>query len=364
MTRSVLFLDTADVYGGIEKNVILRGRELQSRGYRVTLAASCDEVARRAKEQGITDVRRVRRGGDLDVTAHYRFVRHLRAVRPDALFIAQKMDFWLGSLAGRIARVPSIVLYLGIERRFRRWPKYNTVFSRLADRLVVNSEYLRTSVLESSPFVPPSKIVVIRNGFPIPEGREPSDQLRRSLGVPKEAILIGGAGRLTRQKGFDLAPDLLSMLIERWPVYMVIAGEGEERRSLEESFRARGFEDRIFLLGWLEDMERFFRGIDLFVLLSRREGMANVLNEAMSYGVPVISTRVGGSEELLRAGELGPLVDIEDVAGVAEAAQRLFRSGLERPERLVDHIRTHYSVDRMIDETENVLFPPAVRASN
>ncbi len=155
-------------------------------------------------------------------------------MRPDALFIAQKMDFWLGSLAGRITGVPSIVLYLGIERSFPRWPKYNTVFSRLADRLVANSEYLRASVLENSPFIPPSQIVVIRNVFPILDRRDRSDGLRRSLGVPEQAILIGGAGRLAFQKSFDLAPDVLSCLIERWPVYLAIAGEGEERNSLEE----------------------------------------------------------------------------------------------------------------------------------
>jgi glycosyltransferase involved in cell wall biosynthesis len=103
-------------------------------------------------------------------------------------------------------------------------------------------------------------------------------------------------------------------------------------------------------------MARFFRGIDLFVLLSRYEGMANVLNEAMSYGVPVISTRVSGSEELLLDGELGPLVDIDDVEGLAGAAEGLFQAGLTRSERLVEHIRVNYSVERMIDQTEAVLF--------
>lgn len=356
MSRSVFLLCTADVYGGVEKNVLLRARELQSRGHRVALAVSCDEVERRAREAGLKDVRRVRRGGDADVTALVRYVRQLRAVRPDALFIAHKMDFWLGSLAGRIARVPKIVLYLGIERRFRRGPKYKTVFYHLADRMVVNSESLRSRVLESSPFIPPNRIVVIRNGFPVPDLREPSDELRRRLGVPEDAIMIGAAGRLTRQKGFDLTPEFVSGLAERWPVYLAIAGEGQERQSLERSICAAGLEDRITLLGHVERMDRFFRGIDLFVLFSRREGMANVLNEAMSYGVPVISTRVSGSDELLLDGELGPLVDVDDVAGLKEAAERLFQAGLDRSERLVEHIRAHYSVDRMIDETEDVLF--------
>lgn len=358
MSRSVLFLSTSDLYGGVEKNVLLRARGLQVRGHRITLAVNYDEVERRAREQGLTDVRRVRRGGDADVTALFRFVRLLRAVRPDALFISHKMDFWLGSLAGRIAGVPNIVLYLGIERRFRRGPKYKTVFSRLADRMVVNSESLRSRVLETSPFIPPNRIVVIRNGFPVPDVREPSDELRRSLGVPEDAILVGAAGQLVRRKGFDLAPEFLSRLVDRWPVCLAIAGEGQERRALERAARAAGLADRVFLLGHVEEMERFFRGIDLFVLFSRYEGMANVLNEAMSYGVPVVSTRVSGSEELLLNGELGPLVDVDDVGGLAEAAERLFQAGLTRSERLVEHIRVNYSVERMVDQTEAVLFPP------
>jgi glycosyltransferase involved in cell wall biosynthesis len=356
LSRSVFLLCTSDLYGGVEKNVLLRACELQGRGHRVTVAVSCDELERRAREQGLDDVRRVRRGGDVDVTALVRYVRQLRAVRPDALFIAHKMDFWLGSLAGRIARIPKIVLYLGIERQFRRGPKYRTVFSRLADCMVVNSESLRSRVIESSPFIPPSRIVVIRNGFPVPERREPSDELRRRLGVPEDAILIGAAGRLARQKGFDLAPEFLSRLVDRWPVYLAIAGEGRERRALEQAGRAAGLADRILLLGYVEDMAGFFRGIDLFVLFSRYEGMANVLNEAMSYGVPVISTRVSGSEELLLDGALGPLVDVDDVGSLAEAAERLFQAGLTRSERLVEHIRVNYSIERMIDQTEAVLF--------
>ncbi len=357
MSHSVLFLSTSDLYGGVEKNVLLRARGLQGRGHRVTLAVNFDEVERRAREQGLTEVRRVRRGGDADVTALIRFVRLLRIVRPDALFISHKMDFWLGSLAGRVAGVPNIVLYLGIERRFRRGLKYKTVFSRLADRTVVNSESLRSRVLESSPFIPPNRIVVIRNGFPVPDLREPSDELRRRLGVPKDAILVGAAGQLVRRKAFDLAPEFLSRLVDRWPVYLAIAGEGQERRALEQAGRAAGLADRVFLLGYVEEMAEFFRGIDLFVLFSRYEGMANVLNEAMSYGVPVISTRVSGSEELLLDGELGPLADVDDVAGLAEAAERLFQAGLTRSERLVEHIRVNYSVERMVDETEAVLFP-------
>jgi glycosyltransferase involved in cell wall biosynthesis len=356
LSRSVFFLCTSDLYGGVEKNVVLRARELQGRGHRVTLAVSCAEVERRAREQGLTDVRRVRRGGDADVTALFRYVRQLRAVRPDALFIAHKMDFWLGSLAGRIARVPKIVLYLGIERRFRRGPKYRTVFSLLADCMVVNSESLRSRVLERSPFIPANRIVVIRNGFPVPDVREPSDELRRRLGVPEDAILIGAAGQLVRRKGFDLAPEFLSRLVDRWRVYLAIAGEGQERTALEQAGRVAGLADRVFLLGYVQDMAGFFRGIDLFVLFSRFEGMANVLNEAMSYGVPVISTRVSGSEELLLDGELGPLVDVDDVGGLAEAAKGLLEEGLTRSERLVEHIRVNYSIERMIDQTEAVLF--------
>jgi glycosyltransferase involved in cell wall biosynthesis len=131
-------------------------------------------------------------------------------------------------------------------------------------------------------------------------------------------------GRLSAEKGFDLLIRAVSRRIAAGDrLRLVIAGEGDERESLERLIGDLGMRDHIRLIGFCEDVIRFYEAIDLFVLSSLREGLPNVLLEAMAIGVPILSTRVAGVPRLICHDDNGWLVDCGDEDSLADSLGQL-----------------------------------------
>ena len=92
-------------------------------------------------------------------------------------------------------------------------------------------------------------------------------------------------------------------------MHLVIVGEGSERATLERLVAERELQERVSLPGWQTDVRCYFEAMDAFALSSHREGLPNVLLEAMALEVPLVATRVNGVPRLVQDGENGLLVD-------------------------------------------------------
>ncbi|XZE54224.1 glycosyltransferase [Planctomycetaceae bacterium SH139] len=151
------------------------------------------------------------------------------------------------------------------------------------------------------------------------------------LTVAPGRCLVGAMGRLSAEKGFDL---LIRSAAERIaagdPIEMVIAGDGDQREPLLQLIHELGMQKHIRLLGFCEDIIPFYEAIDLFVLSSLREGLPNVLLEAMAIGVPILSTRVAGVPRLLQHDQNGWLIDCGDQAALTESLGRLIADAQTR----------------------------------
>lgn len=134
--------------------------------------------------------------------------------------------------------------------------------------------------------------------------------------LPPGRLLVGAVGRLSPEKGFDLLIRAVAQLIgEGLDLELWIAGEGEEKAALKAQAAATGHGDRIRLLGFRADTVGLFECFDLFCLSSLREGLPNVVLEAMAMEVPVLATRCGGIDSFARDGT--DMLTVE--AGSAEA---------------------------------------------
>ena len=158
------------------------------------------------------------------------------------------------------------------------------------------------------------------------------------------AIRLLLVGRLQHQKGVDVLLEALSGLAERDRIRLLLVGDGPKRAALAEQVKQLGLEAQVDFCGWTDRdrMPSRYRSAEIFVLPSRDEGMPNVVLEAMASGLPVVATRISGSEELVIDGETGFLVPCEDAAALgnrlsvlirdAALRQRMGRAGRQRIE--------------------------------
>jgi glycosyltransferase involved in cell wall biosynthesis len=162
-------------------------------------------------------------------------------------------------------------------------------------------------------------------------------EVRRNASAPGSSHRNGqrrlvAMGRLIQRKGFDLLLSAFHAVSEQHPDWhLVIMGEGEMRPTLERQRDELGLAARVSFLGLVDQPFPLLKSSDLFVLPSRSEGFPYALLEAMSCGLPVISTDCpSGPREIIRDGVDGILVPNGDAAALASALGRLMGDEGER----------------------------------
>lgn len=177
--------------------------------------------------------------------------------------------------------------------------------------------------------VPARNCVLLENGIDTGEytRRQTREDAKAALGFPATGLLVGAVGRLSGEKGFDVLIRSIHRLVSRGlDVRLVIVGEGGERQKLEALIRELDLGARVTLAGWQADVRGYFEAMDVFALSSLREGLPNVLLEAMALDVPVVSTRVNGVPRLVQDGRNGFLVNAGDLDGLTTALAGLLKN--------------------------------------
>lgn len=192
--------------------------------------------------------------------------------------------------------------------------------------------------------VSPERLSLIENGIDIEawKRRGPARDSILRAGVPQGRLVVGAVGRLSDEKGFDLLIQAVSSAVFRGAdIELWIAGEGPARAQLDAlAAKSNG---RVRMLGFRRDVRELMEAFDVFALSSLREGLPNVVLEAMGCEVPLLATRCGGVEAVVHDDIESVLVPInsskalEDglvrLASDATLRARLSRAGRERVER-------------------------------
>ena len=227
---------------------------------------------------------------------------------------------------------------------------------RDADIVAAVSEGVRTAAADYHR-IPQDRIETVYNFFDVDQ----IDQLSRKK-LPgkgersKDDFCVTAAGRLHRQKGFDVLIEAAREVVHGYGhqhLSMVIFGTGESRVQLEQQIRDARLEDHVRLVGFHINPLPIYRDSDLFVLSSRYEGMPNALVEAMLCGVPVLSTDCpSGPREILQGGRLGGLVPVEEASALAAAIDDAIKNHpkwKQRSEEARTEIVERYSAESGIE---------------
>jgi len=359
--------NSAHVWGGNEKMLATVANGLAKRGHDVVVSCAGGVVRDRLTLMGHR-VTRFRPRGAIDPLSGLSFAAWLRTERPDAVLLTSWHSISWVSFGAKATGVKRIVLRQGIVRSAPVSGIRGFAVRKWITDVIVNAPEIRDEWIRTAAPFPQDHVHVVLNGI-VPltvTRRELRKRLRSELGIDDQILLIGAAGILSQRKGFDLLLRAFARAnVEQ--AHVAIIGDGPHRGLLEQLARELDIERRVHFLGAREKGAEAVAALDVFVLSSHNEGMANVMLEAMAADVPVIAsdisgvrTAIGTTGERPPAGWIFQPGNVESLAErIAQLAHLIRHEANEvsaRTEEAAYRIGAWFSLDRMLDETERILF--------
>ncbi len=290
-------------YGGAEEffvrlAIALNGLDIRQR----VLIRENKMRARRLRAGGVEPLE-LRFGGMFDVISPWKIKRELSEFEPDIVLTWMNRATKICSTEGDFTHVGRLGGY------------YNLKYYEHCDHLIANTEDIADYLVKNG--WEEGKVHYLPN-FVAAKKTKPLS--RQDFYTPNRAPLIVALGRLHENKAFDVLLEAVSRVPN---VYLWLAGEGEERAKLQDLAQKLGVKPRVRFLGWREDPEAILAAADVFVCPSRHEPLGNVVIEAWAQGVPVLAADSLGPGTLIKQGDTGLLVPIDDPTALAKSLKLL-----------------------------------------
>jgi glycosyltransferase involved in cell wall biosynthesis len=341
----VLHVITRMIVGGAQENTLLSVEGLDRLPeYEVTLVSGLDngregELLSRARATTklvvVPELGRSIKPLD-DLRALWKLYRLIRAGRYHIVHTHSSKAGVLGRLTAWLAGTPLIVhtLHSLVFHEFQPWivnrclRAIKKLCAPLTDHFISVSDIIRQKAIAAG-IAAPEKFSTVYSGMELDWFLRASCdpvQVRRELGIPPDALVVGKVARLFPLKGHDQLLDAVPAIVKRHPnVCFFLVGDG----ILAEHIRSRAAEQGVlnhFVFAGLVPRERIpevLSVMDVVVHTSLREGLARVLPQALAMGKPCVSFDVDGAPEVVIPEETGYLVRPGDAAGLADAIGRL-----------------------------------------
>ncbi|MDX1764414.1 MAG: glycosyltransferase [bacterium] len=201
----------------------------------------------------------------------------------------------------------------------------NRLILKYVDRIIGVSHSVRKDILKTNPGLADEKVVTVQNGIDYEKILKIScfsrhDMRREILGGYEKHYWFGTVGRLKPVKNHDRLVRAFAGVADRMPdAILVIAGNGPLEADLRKTIETLNLEERVFLLGYREDIPCILRCFDVFVFPSLSEGLGLAMLEAMASELPVIASRIDSSDEVMGDVPCGVLFDPEDTEDMAQS---------------------------------------------
>lgn len=350
---NILHLITSLNIGGTEKYLLYITRALKSNfNFCVGYLKQEGHVADELKREGIQIYR---------LNNLYNLFRFLKKNKIYILHTHLYRANIIGRIIGKVANVPVIV---SSQRSIDGWKKFyyvllDRITARFNDCIIANSQETKKILIKREK-IEPDRISVIYNGVDIKDyvlGVGPTS-LRTELKIGINTPVIGYVGRLHREKGVDLIPEIVSKLKQIIPKFkFIIIGEGPFKEELKKYIKKYGLTEDIILLDCRQNILDYIAIMNIVILPSREESFPQVILEAMKMAKPVVATDVGGVKELVINDLNGILISPYNPEAFVKAICRILQDknkAYAMGEAGKKHVIENFPIDKMIKQTEQI----------
>ncbi|MBK8612351.1 MAG: glycosyltransferase [Flavobacteriales bacterium] len=330
-----------------------------------------------------------------DRTAYRRVKQLIKDFKPDIVHTHAAKAGAVGRMAASEMGVKVIVhtfhghvfhSYFG-QLRTTMYKNIERFLARRSTRIVAISERQRAELVDEHRICADNKVSVIPLGFDLSKFQQDLEAkrklFRRVYGVADDEIAVGIVGRLVPVKNHDLFLQSMKHLSERTgkKVRAFIVGDGEERGRLEQVtrdlglsmaagpfFNGHGFghgvngkpcvqNAQITFTSWIKEVDVVNAGLDIVALTSNNEGTPVTLIEAQAANKPVVSTNVGGIENVVLSGRTGLLSPPGDAVSLADNLLKVVEDEALRARLGAggwEHVRDRYHYSRLVSDTDRM----------
>ena len=374
--KKIIYCITKANWGGAQRYVYDLATSLPKEKYDVTVLLGTDGTL--VQKLQIVGVKTLILGEMLrnvslfkDFMSLVKLVKIFKKEKPDIIHLNSSKIGLIGALAGRLAHVPKII-FTGHGWAFN---EDRSVFQKrclhllhlltikLSHKTIAVSEETKNQISNNKNIS--NKIIVIRNG--VGEIDFLSKDIARENILKKLSsnlettgrLWLGTVSELHKNKGLKYIIEAIHILETLTddrsclPIFIII-GEGEKREKLQERINRYNLQEIVFLVGRIDEAEKYLKAFDIFTLTSITEALPYALLEAGQAGLPIIASGVGGIPEIIDDMKNGILVRPKEPVEIEKALEFL----IINPDKMAlfsqniqNKILTNFSKERMVSET-------------
>lgn len=355
---NVLLITTHLNHGGITSYIKSLAKGLKIKGHNVFIASSggdCLDLFNKLKIQHFYIPMRTKSEISPKVCiSFFKLLPFLKEKKIQIIHSQTRVTQLLGWLLSKFTRISYISTCHGFFK-----PKFSRkLFGCWGKTVIAISESVKKHLLEDFD-VKEDRIRLIYHGIDL-NNLQPinhKSQIREKLGLKRERT-IGIIARLSEVKGQRELIYAFKLVREEYPhIQLLIVGEGKIKPQLLDLVSELKIKEDVLFLPPTSDTSEILGAFDVFCSPSLKEGLGLSLMEAMGYGIPAIASKTGGITDLIKDGETGLLVEIQDIKGLALAILRLLRDrrlAEDIRRNAKEFIRENFSSEKMVTQTIEV----------
>lgn len=319
----VLHIMSTVTGGGVERRRLSLARYLKGSNFQMKLVGTFKSgaIAEQIEENGVEIIEVGDFNGPFHWEKHRKIQKIIDEFQPHIIHGAVFEGVTMAAINGFIKKVPVVILEetSDPQNRSAKADFLLRIFSWAADRFIAIApnvaDYLRDRAKVS-----PRKVITINNGVEIP--RAVSDQeiqnLKAEFAIRESDFVVGTVGRLfnDHKKITDILEAVKQLDLPH--LKLLIVGGGRDEQLMKDKTRELGIEDQVILTGYQYDTAPFYELMNVFCIASQREGFGLVAAEAMLHHLPVLATKVGGLQNVVKDEETGFLVPPNTPSKLAE----------------------------------------------
>lgn len=353
---TILHTESSEGWGGQEGRLMREAEGLRKKGWRILMACQPNSRLEKAAKKADFPCFTFKMKHSTNIATVKRLIKLFKQEQVDLVVTHSSIDSWLTGWAASLSRPKPVVVRVrhlsgGIHTRL--------VYTHLCDAIVAISKDIKWHMSENKG-IKADKIHVIYSGIDTARfklDKKPT-HLRNEWEIKPEDKLVGIIAVLRNKKGHRFLIRAAPEIIKKHPdTKFIFVGSGPKDKEIREEITAMGLQEHFILTGARKDIPEILNSLDIFVLPSQMEALGQAIIEAMSAGLPVVASNVGGIPELVKDGRTGFLVPKENPQALAEAINKLLaqpKMAKQMGQAGQQFVQSEFDYQHMIDKTDQL----------